>query len=353
MSHAFSRSQASECDVLFHPVVCVRPSSAEKPRPTEHTRRMPKLTLTQIIREYERAIVFRFGRLRRGARGPGLVVVLPCTDTCLKIDLRTVSFDVPPQEVLTKDSVTVAVDAAVYYRVKDPLNAVMKVADYWYLKPNEEVNLLNYFSFSTRLLAATTLRNVIGMRILSELLSEREAISHLMQSVLDLATDPWGVKVERVEIKDVRLPLQLQKAMAAEAEAVREARAKIVSAEGEIKASRALKEASQMMLDNPMVMQLRYLQSLNVISSDKNSTIVFPFPMDFFKIFMDGVLHDGTFYAYHYYDRYRPNILDIALMRGVSSENELHRDLPVAQSGSPPCTHGVSVPRQRKCNDIL
>ncbi|XP_045764237.1 mechanosensory protein 2-like isoform X5 [Maniola jurtina] len=176
-------------------------------------------------------------------------------------------------KVLTRDSVTVAVDAVVYYRIKEPLNAVIRVADY---------------SASTRLLAATTLRNVLGMRDLAQLLSDREAISHMMQTNLDVATDPWGVEVERVEIKDVRLPVQLQRAMAAEAEADREARAKIIAAEGEIKASKALREASLVMIDNPTALQLRYLQSLNTISAEKNSTIIFPFPMDFLKTFLSG-----------------------------------------------------------------
>lgn len=152
-----------------------------------------------------------------GARGPGVFFVLPCIDNYCKVDLRTVSFDVPPQEVLSKDSVTVSVDAVVYYRINDPLKAVVQVANY---------------SHSTRLLAATTLRNVLGTRNLSELLTEREAISHTMQISLDEATDPWGVKVERVEIKDVSLPQSLQRAMAAEAEAAREARAKVIAAEG-------------------------------------------------------------------------------------------------------------------------
>nr|XP_034824546.1 band 7 protein AGAP004871-like isoform X5 [Maniola hyperantus] len=174
----------------------------------------------KVVQEFERAVIFRLGRLRSGGvRGPGLFFVLPCVDTYRKVDLRTVSFDVPPQEVLTRDSVTVAVDAVVYYRIKEPLNAVIRVADY---------------------------------------------------------------------SKDVRLPVQLQRAMAAEAEADREARAKIIAAEGEIKASKALREASLVMIDNPTALQLRYLQSLNTISAEKNSTIIFPFPMDFLKTFLSG-----------------------------------------------------------------
>nr|CAD7430175.1 unnamed protein product [Timema monikensis] len=226
----------------------------------------------KVVQEYERAVIFRLGRLRKGgARGPGIFFVLPCIDTYCKVDLRTVSFDVPPQEVLTKDSVTVTVDAVVYYRVNEPLGAIVKV---------------NNYSHSTRLLAATTLRNVLGTRNLSEILSEREAISHTMQASLDEATDPWGVKVERVEIKDVRLPVQLQRAMAAEAEAAREARAKVIAAEGEMKASRALKEAADVIGESPAALQLRYLQTLNTISAEKNSTIIFPLPMDMITPFL-------------------------------------------------------------------
>ncbi|CAO1319797.1 unnamed protein product [Diamesa serratosioi] len=246
----------------------------------------------KVVQEYERAVIFRMGRLRSGgARGPGVFFVLPCVDNYCKVDLRTVSFDVPPQEVLSKDSVTVSVDAVVYYRISDPLKAVIQVANY---------------SHSTRLLAATTLRNVLGTRNLSELLTERETISHTMQLSLDEATDPWGVKVERVEIKDVSLPTSLQRAMAAEAEAAREgdyltlkqgkfynllsyqtARAKVIAAEGEMKASRALKEAADVMSESPAALQLRYLQTLNSIAGEKNSTIIFPLPIDLISAFMN------------------------------------------------------------------
>lgn len=229
----------------------------------------------KVVQEYERAVIFRLGRLRKGgARGPGIFFILPCIDTYCKVDLRTVSFDVPPQEVLSKDSVTVCVDAVIYYRVREPLAAVVNV---------------NNYSHSTRLLAATTLRNVLGTRNLAEILSEREAISHTMQTALDEATDPWGVKVERVEMKDVRLPLQLQRAMAAEAEAAREARAKVIAAEGEMKASRALKEASDVIAESPAALQLRYLQTLNTISAEKNSTIIFPLPLDIVTPFLGSL----------------------------------------------------------------
>ncbi|XP_046656620.1 band 7 protein AGAP004871-like isoform X2 [Daphnia pulicaria] len=226
----------------------------------------------KVVQEYERAVIFRLGRLLKGgARGPGIFFIVPCIDTYRKVDLRTVSFDVPPQEVLSRDSVTVSVDAVVYYRVKNPIMATNNVEDY---------------SHSTRLLAATTLRNVLGTKNLAEILSERETISHTMQSSLDEATDPWGVKVERVEIKDVRLPVQLQRAMAAEAEAAREARAKVIAAEGEQKASRALRDAAEVIAESPAALQLRYLQTLNTISAEKNSTIIFPLPIDILKHFI-------------------------------------------------------------------
>ncbi|XP_069994015.1 band 7 protein AGAP004871 isoform X6 [Penaeus vannamei] len=226
----------------------------------------------KVVQEYERAVIFRLGRLLKGgAKGPGIFFVVPCIDSYRKVDLRTVSFDVPPQEILSRDSVTVSVDAVVYYRVSDPIMAETNVEDY---------------SHSTRLLAATTLRNVLGTKNLAEILSERESISHNMQSSLDEATDPWGVKVERVEIKDVRLPVQLQRAMAAEAEAAREARAKVIAAEGEQRASRALKEAAEVINESPAALQLRYLQTLNTVSAEKNSTIIFPVPIDIITHYM-------------------------------------------------------------------
>lgn len=226
----------------------------------------------KVVTEFERAVIFRLGRLKKGrASGPGTFFVLPCIDSYTCVDLRTVSFDIPAQEVLTKDSVTITVDAVVYYRVEDPLNAVVKVSD---------------FRHSTMMLAMTSLRNILGTKNLTDILSEREAISAAMQGILDEATHPWGVKVERVEVKDVSLPTQLQRAMAAEAEASREARAKVIAAEGEMKASRALKEAADVMSESPAALQLRYLQTLNTISSEKNSTIVFPLPIDLLSAFI-------------------------------------------------------------------
>ena len=192
----------------------------------------------KVVQEYERAVIFRLGRLLSGgAKGPGLFIILPCIEDYTKVDLRTISFDIPPQEILTRDSLTISVDAVVFYRVKNATISIANVED---------------AGRSTRLLAQTTLRNVLGTKNLAEILAEREGISHYMQSTLDNDTDPWGIQVERVEIKDVRLPVQLQRAMAAEAEASREARAKVIAAEGEQNAARALKEAADTIGRVPM-----------------------------------------------------------------------------------------------------
>ncbi|CAF0776554.1 unnamed protein product [Rotaria sp. Silwood1] len=224
----------------------------------------------KVVQEYERAVIMRLGRiLSGGAKGPGLFFVLPCVDSIIKVDLRTVTFDVPPQEILTRDSVTVSVDAVVYFRIFNPIISVTNVENARY---------------STQLLAATTLRNILGTKTLQEILCDRENISHSMQVHLDEGTDPWGVKVERVEIKDVRLPVNMQRSMAAEAEAAREARAKVIAAEGEQKASRSLKEAADVINESPIALQLRYLQTLTHISAEKNSTIVFPIPVELLKL---------------------------------------------------------------------
>ncbi|XP_068248119.1 band 7 protein AGAP004871-like isoform X1 [Palaemon carinicauda] len=225
----------------------------------------------KVVQEYERAVIFRLGRLLQGgSKGPGIFFILPCIESYSKVDLRTSVFDVPPQEVLTKDSVTVSVDAVVYYRVS---NATVSVAN------------VENAHHSTRLLAQTTLRNMLGTKNLHEILGDRESISCDMQTYLDGPTNDWGIKVERVELKDVRLPVQLQRAMAAEAEAAREARAKVIAAEGEQKASRALKEAADVISLSPAAIQLRYLQTLNTISAEKNSTIIFPLPIELLRQF--------------------------------------------------------------------
>lgn len=225
----------------------------------------------KIVTEYERAVILRLGRkLPGGAKGPGLFFILPCIDDIIKIDLRTITFDIPPQEILTKDSVTVTVDGVVYYRIFNPVVSVINVEN---------------AKYSTALLAATTLRNILGTHTLQEILREKDSISHRMQEMLDAATDQWGIKVERVELKDVRLPNNMQRAMATEAEATREARAKVISAEGEQKASVALKDAADVISQSPVALQLRYLQTLTNISAEKNSTIIFPIPIEMMSQF--------------------------------------------------------------------
>ncbi|ESO96028.1 hypothetical protein LOTGIDRAFT_116115 [Lottia gigantea] len=231
--------------------------------------RQPFYNPIKVVTEYQRAVIFRLGRIVSGrAKGPGLFFVFPCVDEIKIVDLRTVSFDVPPQEILTRDSVTVAVDAVVYYRVANPTISITNIED---------------ASISTRLLAASTLRNVLGTKNLAEILSERESISHMMLVGSSLVQSRFSIYFS----KDVRLPHQLQRAMAAEAEAAREARAKIIAAEGEQKASKALKEAADIMVDSPAALQLRYLQTLNTISAEKNSTIIFPLPIDL----LSGLMH--------------------------------------------------------------
>lgn len=227
----------------------------------------------KIVNEYERAVIMRLGRISSGmAKGPGLFFILPCIDSIIKIDLRTVTFDIPPQEILTKDSVTVTVDGVCYFRVFNPTISVVNVANARY---------------STQLLAATTLRNILGTKTLQEILREKDHISQMMQETLDVATDQWGIKVERVELKDVRLPNNMQRAMATEAEATREARAKVISAEGEQKASLALKDAADTINQSPVALQLRYLQTLTHVSAEKNSTIIFPVPIEMLSQFVN------------------------------------------------------------------
>lgn len=220
----------------------------------------------KIVKEYERVIIFRLGWIvQRAGKGPGLFFILPCTDHIITVNMRIVNFDIPPQRVLTKDCVTVSVDGVVYYRVQNAFLAVANVT-------NADV--------ATQLLAQTALRNALGTKNLAEILSDREEIAHSMQCTLDEATGDWGIKVERVEIKDVKLPNRLQRAMAAEAEASREARAKVIAAEGEMNASRALTEASLVISESPSALQLRYLHTLTNIATNKNSTIILPLPLD-------------------------------------------------------------------------
>lgn len=218
----------------------------------------------KVVREYERVGVFRLGRFV-GLRGPGLVLIIPFIETVRKVDLRVVTMDVPAQECITVDNVTVRVDAVVYFRVVNAADAILKVLDY--IK-------------ATALLAQTTLRNVVGQSTLDELLGQRERLNQKIKTTVDEGTDPWGVKVSMVEVKDVQLPQTMQRAMAAQAEAERDRRAKVVHAEGEFQAAEKLAEAARVISSQPSALQLRYLQTLSSISTEKTSIIVFPLPVD-------------------------------------------------------------------------
>ncbi len=225
----------------------------------------------RIVQEYERGVIFRLGRLV-GAKGPGLFFLVPIIDRMMKIDLRTVTLDVPAQEAITNDNVTVKVNAVAYFRVIDPERAVVQVEDY---------------RRATYQIAQTSLRNVIGQAELDELLAHRERINNRLAQIIDEATEPWGVKVSLVEVKDVELPPQMQRAMARQAEAEREKRAKIIHAEGEFQAAQQLREAATLMAEEPSALQLRYLQTLTEIAAEKNSTLIFPVPVDVISIFTD------------------------------------------------------------------
>ncbi|MCD6128650.1 slipin family protein [Candidatus Bipolaricaulota bacterium] len=219
----------------------------------------------KIVREYERGVIFRLGRLV-GAKGPGLFLIIPIVDKMVKVDLRTITLDVPPQEVITRDNVPASVNAVVYFRVVDPQAAVVEVLD---------------FIEATRQISMTTLRSVLGRVELDELLSEREKLNRELQAIIDEHTDPWGIKVITVEIKDVKIPTEMQRAIARQAEAERERRSKIINAEGELQAAEKLREAAEIMQRSPGALQLRYLQTLAEISTENASTVVFPVPIDF------------------------------------------------------------------------
>jgi len=223
----------------------------------------------RVLKEYERGVIFRLGRLV-GSRGPGLILLIPVVDKMTKVSLRTVAMDVPPQDVITKDNVSVKVNAVVYFRVMEPEKAIVEVENYL---------------FATSQLAQTTLRSVLGQAELDELLAAREKINQELQSILDRLTDPWGIKVANVEIKHVDLPQEMQRAMARQAEAERDRRAKVINALGEFQASQKLAEAATVIGDHPMALQLRYLQTLSEVAAENNSTIVFPVPIDLFEPF--------------------------------------------------------------------
>jgi regulator of protease activity HflC (stomatin/prohibitin superfamily) len=235
------------------------------------------IAAVKIVQEYERGVIFRLGRLR-GPRGPGIFLIIPLVDRMVKVDLRVVTLDIPSQEAITRDNVTVKVNAVAYYRVVDPSNAIVRVED---------------FNRATYQIAQTSLRSVLGQSDLDELLIHRDEVNRKLQHIIDEQTEPWGIKVSIVEVKDVELPEQMKRAMAKQAEAEREKRAKIIHAEGEFAAAQQLQEAANVISQVPATMQLRYLQTLTEIAVEKNSTIIFPVPIEFFQAF-SGFLKDRT-----------------------------------------------------------
>src|SRR5437773_9219999 len=231
------------------------------------------LAAIKVAREYERGIVFRLGRLLPQPKGPGLFILIPVVDRMVKVDLRTITLTVPPQEVITKDNVPVRVNAVAYFRIVDPKAAIVQIEN---------------FMVATSQIAQTTLRSVLGQHSLDELLSEREKINTILQGIIDEATGPWGIKVSIVEVKDVEIPGGMQRAMARQAEAERERRAKVINAEGEFQASERLKDAALVIEDHPIALQLRYLQTLLELGSSQATTIVFPAPIELIKPFLQG-----------------------------------------------------------------
>lgn len=225
----------------------------------------------RILQEYQRGVVFRLGRII-GAKGPGLIILIPIIDRMVRVDLRTITMDVPPQDIITKDNVTMKVNAVVFFRVVEPTRSTIEVEDYL---------------MATSQLAQTTLRSVLGQVDLDTVLGERERLNKILQEILDAQTDPWGVKVSHVEIKGVDLPNEMQRAMARQAEAERERRAKIIAAEGEMQASKKILEAADVLSQNPVSLQLRYLQSMIEMANERTSTVIVPFPMDLIKPFLN------------------------------------------------------------------
>ena len=226
----------------------------------------------KILQEYERGAIFRLGRAV-GVRGPGVVIVIPFIETIRRVDLRTVTMDVPPQDVITRDNVTVKVSAVLYFRVVEPMNAVIAIENYMY---------------ATNMISQTTLRSVCGQAELDDLLAERDKINDQIQKIVDEQTEPWGVKVVSVEIKDIDLPQEMQRAIARQAEAERERRAKVIAAEGEFQAAQRLADAAAVLSTHPMALTLRYLQTLTEIAGDRNSTTIFPLPIEILRPFLEA-----------------------------------------------------------------
>ena len=230
------------------------------------------LSGVKIVQEYERAVVFRLGRAV-GVRGPGVVIVIPFIETMRRVDLRTITMDIPPQDVITRDNVSVKVSAVLYFRIVEPMNAVIAIENYIY---------------ASNMIAQTTLRSVCGQADLDDLLAERDKINEKIQHIVDEQTEPWGVKVTAVEIKDIDLPQEMRRAIARQAEAERERRAKVIAAEGEFQAAQKLADAAGVLATQPTALTLRYLQTLVEVAGDRNSTTIFPVPIDLLRPFIDG-----------------------------------------------------------------
>ncbi len=230
------------------------------------------ISAIKVAREYERGIIFRLGRLLPEPKGPGLFILIPVVDRMVKVDLRTITLNIPPQEVITKDNVPARVNAVAYFRIVEPKSAIVQIEN---------------FMVATSQIAQTTLRSVLGQHLLDELLSERDKINAILQEIIDEATSPWGIKVSIVEVKDVEIPSGMQRAMARQAEAERERRAKVINAEGEFQAAERLKDAALVIEEHPIALQLRYLQTLLELGSSQSTTIVFPAPLDLLKPFLE------------------------------------------------------------------
>jgi len=229
------------------------------------------ISAVKILAEYERGVIFRLGRALDHAKGPGMIILIPIVDRMVKVNLQLVTYDVPSQDIITRDNVTMKVNAVVYFRVIDPVKAIIEVRDYY---------------AATQLLAQTTLRSVCGQVEMDDLLSEREKVNAQLAEILDKHTDPWGIKVTLVELRAIDLPIEMQRAMSKQAEAERERRAKVINAEGEFQAAAKMADAAHVMASEPMSLQLRYLQTLREIAAEKNSTTLFPIPLDLIKPFM-------------------------------------------------------------------
>jgi regulator of protease activity HflC (stomatin/prohibitin superfamily) len=225
----------------------------------------------RVLREYERGVIFRLGRLV-GAKGPGLIILIPVIDRMVKVSLRTVVMDVPPQDVITRDNVSIQVNAVIYFRVVDPENAIVQVEN---------------FLFATSQLSQNTLRSIVGQIELDELLAQRDKINRELQQIIDKHSDPWGIKISLVEVKHIDLPIEMKRSMARQAEAERERRAKVINAEGEYQAATKLQQAAEIIRKHPEALQLRYLQTLVEVAAENNSTTIFPIPIDLFTVFME------------------------------------------------------------------